>query len=176
MFSSLKILFVVALAMVITAGCATPGKRVACAERDWYETGRRDGMQGRPVTRLDQFKVACEGSVYSDWETMFVNGHNAGLVEYCAPDNAFELGRMGLAYQYVCPSTVEEKFLAGYRRGQKARDLESANQRLGVKIENVVAELDGAADGYERRLLSSELSQLRSERARVERQLNRISN
>src|SRR6202042_1372132 len=92
--------------------------KTACEQTDWYELGRQDGSQGQPTDRLNKHQKAC-AKVEPDWETVYTNGRNAGLVEYCEPKNGYELARMGIAYYYVCPSTVEAQFLSSYRKGQQ---------------------------------------------------------
>ena len=156
--------------------CAGKPEKPACEQRDWYESGRRDGAQGATLDRLSQYKRECGAQFNAFWETMYTNGRNAGLVEYCSPDNSYELGRMGIAYLYVCPSTTEGEFLAGYRRGQKAREIEIENQKLDAEIDSLLARLNRADTNYARRELASELEQLRKLRSKNEKDLNRVSN
>lgn len=165
----------VILFLCLGACTTTKPDKLTCGERDWYEAGRRDGSQGATLDRLSQYKRECAGEFNGFWETMYTNGRNAGLVEFCAPDNAYELGRMGIAYMYVCPSTVEPDFLAGYRRGQDARKLEIENQKLDAEIDNVSAKLNQSETDYQRRELASELEELKKTRAQNEKDLTKIS-
>jgi len=170
----LTLIFSVFLSVSCTS--AKKAEIVACGQRDWYETGRHDGSQGATLDRLSTYKSECGSDFESLWETMYSNARNAGLFEYCAPENSFELGRMGIAYHYVCPSTSEPEFLAGYRRGQQARDLEIQNQQLDAEIDMIVAKLTAAANTYEKRQLAGELDGLRRVRAKNERELDKIEN
>jgi hypothetical protein len=159
-----------------TGGCASKTEKVSCQQRDWYEIGRRDGAQGASLDRLKQYKQECGGDFSPNWETVYVNGRNAGLVDYCMPENAFELGRMGISYLYVCPSTVEPRFLAAYRRGQQARKLELKQKELDTQIDSITQRLLRADGGtYESRELSSQLDQLKKLRAANQRQRDKIS-
>lgn len=158
-------------------GCATPSaERLACEQRDWYETGRRDGSQGSALDRLTKYKKECGGDFASTWETLYTNGRNAGLVEYCSPETSYELGRMGITYQYVCPSTMETAFLSGYQRGQSARKLEIENQKIDAEIDSLLSRLNREQSRHSRRELASELDQLRKLRSKNEKDLNKISN
>lgn len=173
-----KIVWTVAFALTLcglTSCTSAPSADIAtCEQADWYELGRRDGSQGSPTDRLSQHQKACPKNFTSEWETMYTNGRNAGLVEYCDPKNAYELGRMGGAYYYVCPSTVEPQFLTGYRRGQQARDLEIRNQKLDDQINQLAQKLVQTSSIYEQKELETELDQLKVLRAQNERELSKI--
>ncbi len=168
-----------ALVFLFTAlslGCASKPEKSTCDQRDWYETGRRDGAQGAPLDRLAAYKAECKSKFAEFSETIYTNGRNAGLVEYCAPDNSYELGRMGLPYLYVCPSTTENDFLSGYRRGQEARKIETQNQKLDAEIDTLLSRLNNEESNYTRREIASELEQLRRVRTKNDRELNKIAN
>jgi len=177
MCTRITLYFLGALAALgLLIGCASKPDKVSCDQRDWFETGRRDGAQGATLDRLTKHKGECGDQFNAFWETIYTNGRNAGLVEYCAPDNSYELGRMGIPYLYACPSTTENEFLAGYRRGQKARELETENQKLNTEIDSILAKLNREESNFTRRELASELEQLRKLRSKNEKDLDRISN
>lgn len=157
------------------AGCTSAPERVSCAQRDWYESGRHDGSQGATLDRLAKYKVECNSEFNSAWESLYTNGRNAGLVEYCTPENAFQLGRMNISYMYTCPSTVEEMFLSAYRKGQEARQLEVANKKIDAKIDETLGRLSTAENKAERRELASEIEQLKQKRAQNEKTLDKVS-
>jgi len=160
----------------LISACAGKQEKASCGQRDWYETGRRDGSQGATLDRLTNYKKECGDEFASFSETMYTNGRNAGLVEYCAPDNSYELGRMGISYLYVCPSTMESAFLVGYRRGQGARKIEIENQKLDVEIDSLLTKLNREESNYARREIASELEQLRKTRAKNDKDLGKVSN
>jgi hypothetical protein len=176
-FSSIlrRSLFTLVLLGVISA-CAGKQEKASCDQRDWYETGRRDGSQGATLDRLVGYKKECGNQFNSFSETIYTNGRNSGLVEYCAPENSYELGRVGIAYMYVCPSISEPEFLTGYRRGQAARKLEIENQKLDVEIDMLLAKLNIEQSNYARREMASTLEDLRRARAKNDRDLNKYSN
>jgi hypothetical protein len=174
-----QILKISGIALVFFAvGCSSAGKveKLSCEQKDWYEIGRTDGAKGATLDIFNQRKGECADGFSAYWETMYNNGRNAGLVEFCAPENSFELGRMGIAYHYVCPSTMEAAFLEGYRKGQKARELEIANQKLDAEIDALLTRLANENNQYEKREIASELDDLRKTRAKNERNLENISN
>src|SRR3954469_4991476 len=111
-------------AALVVSACASKTEKASCERRDWYELGRRDGSQGLPLDRMIEYKKECGEQFNSSGETVYMNGRNAGLVEFCLPENAYELGLMGMSYLFVCPSTMETDFLASFRKGQQARVLQ----------------------------------------------------
>src|SRR5436190_2119649 len=131
------------LSLVFLNACSSiPADQAICEQQDWYELGRRDGAQGTAAERLDQHKATCKRDTFqSEWETMYSDGRNAGLVEYCSSENGYGLGRQGASYLYVCPSTMESLFLSGYRRGQAAHTLEIEIKKLDAKIELIVQKI-----------------------------------
>lgn len=176
MVSKFKFTVLILVAAGLSACASTSSQKVACQERDWFELGRHDGAQGSSEENFDRYTKECrrQQQLTSEVETMYTNGRNAGLVEYCTPENAFELGRMGLVYMYVCPSTVEPKFLSSYRKGQRARDLEIENKKLDGKIETVSEKLSQSANDFERLRLTSEIAQLQAQRDKNQKEMDRI--
>lgn len=166
-------------AFVVLAGlaaCASKQEKITCAQRDWYEVGRRDGAQGATLDRLLQYKRECGSQFQTGFETIYVNGRNAGLVEYCAPENAFELGRMGLSYMYVCPSTMEPQFLTAYRKGQQTRHLQLRKKDLDAQIETLTNQiLQTHAGSFDNRKLQDELTDLKQQRAQNEQALDKTA-
>ena len=126
--------------VLLQVGCASSSSsntsitKTNCGSMDWFEYGRRDGSKGAPKEQIDSYRKLCGNEFDSSSETLYVNGRNSGLVEYCSPQNGFEIGRMGAAYLYVCPSLMEPAFINEMRRGQRIRDgHEKARATAGEK-------------------------------------------
>lgn len=164
--------------LVLFAGCATPlESRFSCSTSDWYEIGRRDGASGAPTERLASYRSKCGDRLESESADMYRNGRNAGLVEYCTARNGFELGRMRVAYNSVCPKVVEDEFLNAYEKGARARVLESENKKLQSRIEQIAQELNsprGVASDKNYTLMD-ELADLKKQRAKNEQELTKIA-
>lgn len=111
-----------ALVQIACSSSSTTMNKTNCASMDWFEYGRRDGSRGAPKEQIDQYRGLCGHEFSSNSEVLYINGRNSGLVEYCTPQNGFEIGRMGGTYLYVCPSLVEPAFISEMRRGQRHRD------------------------------------------------------
>lgn len=163
----------IVFAFLTLGACASrPADRASCDQRDWFELGRHDGAQGATEDQLKSHSKDCRRQFRSDWETMYSNGRNAGLVEYCTAENAFELGKMGLAYMYVCPSTMEPRFVSGYRKGQRARELELENKKLETKIDTISEKLNTSRNEFEKVRMSHEMIQLQAQKSKIENELN----
>jgi hypothetical protein len=168
----------VLIAFSALVGCSTldSGEKAkqSCLERDWYEVGRRDGSQGLVPDRMYRFAKECKGEdKHSDWQTIYTNGRNAGLVEYCDPKNAYDLGRSGTKYESVCPSTVEAAFLKNYDKGMTVRKLEIENQKLTSQLEALNQRLAGAKNTFEQKQLSQEIKSLKAQQSKNDRDLRR---
>ena len=158
-------LWIASIIVLTATGCASRAERFGCSDKDWYELGRRDGVQGLTLTRADRYAQECPSDFTAEKETMYANGRNAGLVEYCDVANAYDLGRMGLAYQGVCPVLSEPDFLKEFRRGQAARQAELEKRKVETQISRLTEELDHTNDLDERAQLADEIRALRTMRA-----------
>jgi hypothetical protein len=161
----------------LTSGCATTREKTlaTCAQMDWYEIGRSDGAQGHPLDALANRRKSCGSEFDQNLEAMYVNGRNAGLVEYCDPKNGFEMGRLGVPYSYVCPAIQEPAFLAEYENGKKAHDLETENAKLDQRIADIFQKIPEAESSDEKTELNTELMEARRLRAENEKELSSIS-
>jgi hypothetical protein len=171
-FALLSILF------VVSACTSTPlAERFSCANSDWYEIGRRDGASGASTDRINGYLEKCGHRLEPESEDMYINGRNAGLVEYCTGKNGFELGRMNVTYNHVCPTTMEKDFVAAFERGTRARTLELENKKLENRIEQLAAELSGSRSiaSENKDAIAEELKFLKGKRAANEQELTKIA-
>jgi hypothetical protein len=161
-------LWIAGVIVITAAGCASRAERYGCSDKDWYELGRRDGVQGVPLARTDRYRQECPIDFTPENETMYANGRNAGLVEYCEAANGYDLGRMGLAYRGVCPVLSESDFLKEFRRGQAARQAELEKRKVETQISRLTEELDHTNNLDERAQLAEEIRTLRTMHAQSE--------
>lgn len=159
---------------LLFSGCATTEKVSECKTVDWYELGRRDGSLGRTLEDFDPQRMQCEGRAIPSFEAMYRNGRERGLIEFCAPENGYSVGKSGELYYYVCPFHLEAEFLREYKRGQKVLALQRENLKLDQRMSSVFSALRNPASTEGREQLESELSTLRQTRAKNEQELNRL--
>lgn len=168
-------ILVTCLALLALSGCISALEKPSCAQMDWYEIGRSDGAQGMGLEALAKHKETCGESFSANGETIYINGRNSGLVEYCSEENGFDMGRMGVLYTYVCPSTMEPQFLAQYEKGQNARMLEMENAKLDARIAMIFQRLNIAQSNGEKADLNFELKTIQRLRAQNSKTLETMS-
>lgn len=96
--------FVIAL-----SGCATTQtlKPKDCTVADWQAVGYQDGLRGASSQMILRHTNTCQGQATPNrelWET----GRQKGLLEYCTPTNAYNMGRMGHTLTGVCEHNLDE--------------------------------------------------------------------
>lgn len=169
--------FIFGLILLGTGACSTTSDKYTCENFDWYEIGRRDGASGTTLDRIEKYHNSCHSDFDTSAESMYRNGRNKGLVEYCSGRNGFELGRMRIKYNAVCPKTAESDFMKSYERGETARRLEVENQRLTAQIDEMTEQSNNTASlsDEEKQKLSSDIESLKKQRAENDQEILRIS-
>jgi hypothetical protein len=145
-----KILTLPAAACILSA-CAGMSEQ-ACLVSDWRTVGFEDGSAGRAVSTIGNYRQACSKHGVSPDLDLYRAGHAQGAEIYCRPNNGFEVGRRGAAYQGVCPADLEPDFLAQYDSGRHLYQLESTLRRIDGQLasnarahENIKQELSAIA-------------------------------
>jgi hypothetical protein len=154
-------------AFAMLPGCATMDEG-ECRTADWYETGRRDGVNGEPASRLHEHTKACAEYGIRPQERRYYDGRTQGLMEYCRFDNAFQTGLKGQRYQGVCPAAIDRDF---NRFNEAAYEV--------YQLRNEVESTRSSQDDKERRLREKKLSDeqrdsLRREIRELDRKLDRL--
>ena len=124
------------LIALFLGACTTSEKAKVCQEADWYELGRRDGAMGKPMRfEENQLPLLCQNSDQEKQQILFDIGRKAGLVEFCKPQNAYELGKEGKVYTDICPQETQTLFVEFYAKGNQVRELQEANLEIDSKID-----------------------------------------
>ncbi len=177
--------------LVIMSGCRG-GPTVTenqCYAGDWETLGYRDGAQGLRSSQLLQHQDACVPyGVVPDREA-YMAGWNAGALEYCQPNSAFEVGELGYGHANICPAHLQSAFTAAYRQGRQLylarRDVANLEQlivaresRLDYVRAQIVTtstdQLDPTLTVAERVDLIAYTQRLVEEKARIEQELPRL--
>ena len=84
--------------------------------------------------------------------TGYMIGWEQGAVEFCEPNNAFEMGERGAGHNNICPPGMRDEFLAAYREGRSlylarvaVRNLENTIHQSEARLEHVKAEIVSSA-------------------------------
>ena len=106
-----------AAGLICTQGCATLSEE-ECLSADWRTIGYEDGARGFSAQRIGKHREACaEHGIAPNFQA-YMDGHRAGLRQYCIPATGFALGRSGKRYSGICPAELEGAFLAAFEDGR----------------------------------------------------------
>lgn len=162
---------VVGLALVsagFLASCATLSDE-ECLTADWYGIGYADGVKGRLPDYVLNHAEACSEVGISPDIAAWRAGRDAGLGEYCTPQNAYRIGRRGRSLALVCPARglalLEDANRTGLAWYRIEQDI-GALQRDIRAVENDIRAIGNPQDDAQGR----ELRRLRRELRRLERQ------
>lgn len=161
--------------LLMNSGCTALEKAPACANLDWYEIGRQDGVNGEAKEVFLSHKAACAGSKELPNEDLYLNGRNAGLVEFCTAQAGLEAGKAGRTYRKVCPEHLETAFLPAYDVGRRIHLLEIENADIEKRMSDIFSRLSSRGTRpSEQTTLQGRLEELRQRRAQNEIQINDI--
>lgn len=127
-------------AAALVAGCATGMDKDQCVAADWRMIGYEDGLRGYPADRVGAHRVACAKHQVTPNLTLYTEGRERGLVEYCQPKNGFRVGLHGGGYANVCGQASEPAFVHGYKWGRQIHDART-------DLRGTQSRLKGARDG-----------------------------
>lgn len=126
---------------LIVSGCASLSKE-ECANANWDAIGYQDGSRGKPAGRFNTHQKACAGHGYKASFAEYKNGHLRGLKEvFCKPRNGYQLGLRGSGYKNVCPSELEQAFLAAYHHGRDIHEAQRSYTNLNQQLSRLKTEL-----------------------------------
>ena len=150
----IRLLFFPLLISIALSSCASLTKE-ECLTSDWRVVGERDGSSGfEPRGQFNRHVKACKRVNVIPDHSLWHQGYQRGLVNYCTPANGLRVGQAGSTYHEVCPTVSEPGFLQGYVLGyqeHKARDhissLESRISSLQNEIDILLDKLGSASSG-----------------------------
>jgi hypothetical protein len=101
-----------------------------CMAGDWQTLGYRDGVRGMRSTALLSHQDACgEHGIFPDRHG-YMLGWQQGAREFCEPNNGFQVGERGQAYNNVCPEELRADFMTAYRKGRSLFEARSEVSRI----------------------------------------------
>lgn len=121
------------LAALALASCATMSPQ-ECRVANWNDVGLRDGLDGKPLSLLNERASDCaEGGVRVD-HTAYLKGRESGLRSYCRIENAVPLGLNGGSYEGVCPPSVDGEFRRRFQLGYNVHAAHAEVARIDDRI------------------------------------------
>jgi hypothetical protein len=121
------------MAMFTLIGCSSMNEK-QCHTADWRLIGYEDGLAGHSSLQLKQHREACAKHGISPDLDQYLTGHREGLVVYCRPTKAFNLGRAGQSYPGICPTEMEDSLRPAYRDGAKVYKYHSKVQKVQQRL------------------------------------------
>lgn len=126
-------------------GCATMSED-ECLAADWWIIGHKDGFEMRPRSYLAEHQEACAEYGVTPDRNAYAEGYRSGrqdfLRRYCTRSNGYTVGREGGSYIGLCPDSMEEPFLAGFRRGKEVREIEMEVWDIKLERRKLRGEID----------------------------------
>lgn len=134
---------------VFLASCQSLSKD-ECIAADWRVIGEQDGSEGRePQARFGQHVKACERAGVIPDQTLWNQGYQQGLFNFCTPLRGLSHGQAGQVYNNVCPPSLEAGFLSGYNLGREEYDKKSDIRNLENRINAREREIDQIEEDLE---------------------------
>jgi Protein of unknown function (DUF2799) len=134
--------------LILHCGCSSSLVKLQpnCAELNWFERGRQDGMQGQPSNNWMLKSNECELMTKDEIQN-YMDGWNHGLSMYCTEEHGFATAKAGSPYKKTCPEKYEENFLKGYQEGLNVFMIERETSQLIAKIESEESKLKNTPIG-----------------------------
>ncbi len=165
---------IVAVPAFALAGCATLNQS-DCAAGDWFGIGRQDALWGHTPDRLAQHEKACVKYGFGSDPYAYEAGFSQGLVEFCVPEKAFDLGRRGGSYYRQCPPEANDWFMPAYDLGRQVYDIDQELIRIESEIGDLRKEMkDDKASQESRDAAEQRLRYVKNDRDRRERERDRL--
>jgi len=129
------------ISLLIALGSCATLNEAECVSGEWTLVGYEDGVQGRAPEFIAQHREACAEYGIAPDLNQYLAGRQRGLLQYCTPQKAYDLGRQARPVAAVCP--VEQ-----------AAQLDEANFRGRTyrQLSDEIAELEREIDEYQREL------------------------
>lgn len=178
----------IALTLAGLSGCATMSGD-ECLTSDWEAIGYEDGARGYTADQLGQRRKACAKHGVTPDFAAYQRGRDQGLVEYCQPGRAFNVGASGGRYNGVCRAELEADFLDAYNAGHHLYALRSnvnrATSSINAKenelkrikddmLQNEAALIDSETTTEGRIILLSELKDMSERTGQLEAQIKEL--
>jgi hypothetical protein len=135
------IIIIMPLAFLFS-GCAKMMNENECVAAEWRTVGFLDGSAGRPEEFLERRADACAKYGVSPDLDRYLTGRSQGLESFCLPRSGFYLGLRNTIYNNVCPSNMEQPFLAAYQDGVGLRQHQNRITELESDINAAIDDMD----------------------------------
>ncbi|NJO15899.1 MAG: DUF2799 domain-containing protein [Thioploca sp.] len=132
---------------------------------DWLAIGFNNGKRGDRLGHMQDYIQDCKQyNIQLDSEN-YQLGWYKGIVQYCTPENGFEVGQSGEDYDGVCPPHLASAFLDQYLAGldSKLSSIENDIDSMHLSIKDTINQLEETTDKEKRKSLRSTLDSHQSD-------------
>jgi hypothetical protein len=136
-----------ALALVVAiagfaalTGCETMSAE-ECAVADWRALGYQDAAARGSSRFADRAESCAERGIQAD-NAAYGAGMEAGMYQFCRPENGFAFARGGNSFSGACPSELAQDFSIAFQDGQRVRASEQALQNALNEVSRLERERD----------------------------------
>lgn len=106
----------------------------ACSATDWWALGFEDGVKGLRADYFGKYRRQCAPYGITANITLYLEGRDDGLLEYCKPQNGYRAGVDGRKYANVCPPATEGRFLDAHQDGVGMRERRAAIDNIAGRL------------------------------------------
>ncbi|NSX55084.1 DUF2799 domain-containing protein [Parasulfitobacter algicola] len=142
-----------------------------CERGDWYGIGVSDGQAGRSISYLDNHREACADVGITPDRAVWLKGREAGLRQYCTPENAYHIGKAGDQINNVCQPQERLKMSRPYLVGQQYYDFTQQINRLKSEKNSLEEDIRLIEVDYDPETDKSKLRRKWREISRIERRI-----
>lgn len=130
------LLLVLFTSISLLSGCATMSSS-DCQHADWHAKGEADGARGALPDHLIKHKSACAKVGVTPNKTLWEQGRQTGLKNYCTESNIYQIGREGYSFSPVCGfigrtelGRLEERYEEGRRRYRLEKQMDDLHRDM----------------------------------------------
>lgn len=128
-------LLLAATIVLSLASCATMSPE-ECKSANWRDVGHRDGLNGKPLSLLSTRASDCAESNVRVDNAAYLRGRDAGLRNFCQPENAAQFGLNGGNYEGVCPPQIDGEFRRQFQLGRNVYVYRSEVNQIDSSIQS----------------------------------------
>jgi len=142
--------------LIAATSCATLDEE-QCQTVDWRALGQQDGMNGRPMSYIDQHRDACAKHKLPVQEAPWHEGWAVGIRLYCTPQNGLQVGQAGSHYAGSCPADLRAGFESAYLVGKRVHDARQEFSRAQAELNDSMQKRLKATTDAEKQALDTEI-------------------
>lgn len=109
---------------VFVVSCAGLSEQ-ECQTVSWETIGYEHGVAGRSAEDLGHYRKGCAAHGVTPDLAAYRRGREQGLLEFCQPARAHQLGRQGAGYPSVCPDDAHGTLRSAFQAGSELYRLEA---------------------------------------------------